>query len=63
MKVNITLDSIGGVGVGLVLTPLDGGESLRYALVLNFMATNNEAEFESIITCLRLAEGIGAASL
>lgn len=55
--------SIDGMGVGLVLTSLDGGESLRYSIVLTFKETNNEEEYEALITDLRLAKGVGVASL
>lgn len=55
--------SIDGSGVGFVMTPLDGGKPLRYAPVLNFKATNNKAEYEVLITALRLAKGIDVASL
>lgn len=47
----------------MVLTPLDGGAPLRYALVLTFKATKNEAKYEAVIIGLRLAKGLGVASL
>lgn len=55
--------SIGASEAGLVLTPSDGGAPLRYALVLTFKATNNETEYEVLITGLRLAKGLCVASL
>lgn len=42
----------------MVLTPLNGGESLWYALVLKFKSTINEVEYEALITGLCLAWGI-----
>lgn len=36
---------------------------MRYALILTFKATNNEAEYEVLITRLRIAKGVGVASL
>lgn len=46
-----------------MLTPLNGGEPLRYDLVLTFKETNNEVQYEAMITCLRLANDKSAASL
>lgn len=43
--------------------PPDGGESLRYALLLTFKATNNKEKYEELITGLRLGKGINAVSL
>ena len=36
---------------------------LKYGVQLKFPATNNEAEFEGILTGLRLGEALGAKSL
>ena len=41
----------GGVGV-VIITP--DGEILKYGVQLKFPATNNEAEYERILTGLRL---------
>lgn len=41
----------------------DGGEPMRYALVLTFLATNNEAEYKALIVGLIIAKGVGATSL
>ena len=46
-----------GAGAGLILMPPDGGPPLRYALALTFRATNNEAEYEALLTGLRIARG------
>lgn len=54
--------SIDGSGAGYILTPPEGGDPLRYALVLTFKATNNEAEYEAFITGLQLSRWIGAVS-
>ena len=40
-------------GVGVVITTSDG-EELKYGVQLKFPATNNEAEYEGILTGLRL---------
>ncbi|XP_075665749.1 uncharacterized protein LOC142635490 [Castanea sativa] len=49
-------------GVGIVITTPDG-EKLRYGVRLKFPATNNEAEYEGILTGLRLGKAIGAKNL
>ncbi|PKI74776.1 hypothetical protein CRG98_004794 [Punica granatum] len=49
-------------GVGCVLIPSEG-EPLKYALVLTFPATNNEAEYEALITGLLIAKGVGITNL
>nr|XP_023928468.1 uncharacterized protein LOC112039793 [Quercus suber] len=50
----------GGVGV-VITTPK--GEVLRYGVQLKFPATNNEAEYEGILTGLRLGKELGARNL
>nr|XP_023909274.1 uncharacterized protein LOC112020937 [Quercus suber] len=50
----------GGVGV-VIATP--NGEVLRYGVQLKFPATNNEAEYEGILTGLRLGKELGARNL
>ncbi|XP_075645592.1 uncharacterized protein LOC142616682 [Castanea sativa] len=50
----------GGVGV-IIVTP--GGEKLRNGVQLKFPATNNEAEYEGILTGLRLRKALGAKNL
>ena len=48
-----------GAGVGLVLiTPED--KSIEYALKIQFKATNNEAEYEAVITRLQLCKALEA---
>ncbi|XP_030943556.1 uncharacterized protein LOC115968327 [Quercus lobata] len=49
-------------GVGVVITTLDG-EVLKYGVQLRFPATNNEAEYEGILTGLRLGRALGAKNL
>ncbi|XP_065635254.1 uncharacterized protein LOC136069991 [Quercus suber] len=49
-------------GVGVVITTPDG-EVLRYGVQLKFPATNNEAEYEGILTGLRLGKELGARNL
>nr|XP_023897498.1 uncharacterized protein LOC112009397 [Quercus suber] len=50
----------GGVGV-IITTP--EGEILKYGVQLRFPATNNEAEYEGILTGLRLGRELGAKNL
>ena len=49
-------------GVGVVITALDG-EELKYGGQLKFSATNNEAEYEGILTGLRLGRALGIKRL
>ena len=49
-------------GVGVVITTLDG-EILKYGVQLRFPATNNEAEYEGILTGLRLGKALEAKNL
>ena len=49
-------------GVGVVITTPDG-EILKYGVQLRFPATNNEAEYEGILTGLRLGRALGAKNL
>ena len=49
-------------GAGLVLIP-PKGETLKYAVRLQFTATNNEAEYEALLTSLSLAKAPGARNL
>ena len=49
-------------GVGVIITTPDG-EVLKYGAQLKFSATNNEAEYEGILTGLRLRKELGAKNL
>ena len=49
-------------GVGVVITTPDG-EVLKYGVQLKFPATNNEVEYESILTGLRLGRVLGVKHL
>ena len=49
-------------GVRVVITTPDG-EVLKYGVQLKFLATNNEAEYEGILTGLRLGKALGAKNL
>lgn len=51
---------LGGVVV-IVLTPEK--DVLEYGVQLRFLATNNEAEYEAILTSLRVAKALGAKNL
>ncbi|GJT61324.1 reverse transcriptase domain-containing protein [Tanacetum coccineum] len=53
---------IDGSGAGLILTNPEGVE-FTYAMRFTFEATNNEAEYESLIAGLRIAEQIGVKNL
>ena len=49
-------------GVRVVITTPDG-EILKYGVRLRFPATNNEAEYEGILTGLRLGKALGVKNL
>ncbi|XP_057956315.1 uncharacterized protein LOC131149676 [Malania oleifera] len=49
-------------GAGFILFDLEGNETL-FALKLEFIATNNEAEYEALLAGLRLAEALGVAQI
>ena len=49
-------------GIGVIITTPDG-EMLKYGVQLKFSATNNEAEYERILTGLRLGKVLGAKKL
>nr|GFA02035.1 reverse transcriptase domain-containing protein [Tanacetum cinerariifolium] len=51
-----------GFGAKLILTNLEGME-FTYALRFRFNATNNEAEYEALITRLRIAKQMGVKNL
>ena len=51
---------IGGVGVILLSLKKD---ILKYEVQLQFLATNNEAKYESILTGLRIAKALGVRNL
>jgi len=49
-------------GVGVVITTPEGG-TLKYRVQLKFPATNNEAEYEGVLTGLRVKKALGAKNL
>ena len=49
-------------GVGVVITAHDG-EELKYGVQLKFSVTNNKAEYEGILTRLRLGKALGIKHL
>ena len=51
---------MGGVGV-VITTP--NGEILKYGVQLRFPTSNNKAEYEGILTRLRLGKGLGVKNL
>jgi ribonuclease HI len=44
-----------GAGAGVVIIPPEG-DMLKYAIQIKFPTTNNTAEYEGLITRLRLAK-------
>jgi ribonuclease HI len=46
-----------GVGADIVLIPFEG-DILKYDIQLKFPATNNIAEYEGLVTDLRLAKDL-----
>jgi ribonuclease HI len=51
-----------GAGVGIVLIPPEG-DTLKYVIHIKFPATNNFAEYEGLVTGLRLARELGIRRL
>jgi hypothetical protein len=49
-------------GVGVNLTSPDG-KKFQYALKLNFITTNNKAEYEAVLARLSIAREMGAKNL
>jgi ribonuclease HI len=47
-----------GAGAGVMLIPLKG-DILKYAIQLEFTATNNIVEYEGLVTGLWLAKDLG----
>ena len=45
----------------IIITP--EGEMLKYGVQLTFPATNNETEYEGILTGLRIGKALGAKNL
>ena len=46
-------------GAGIVITSPEG-DTLKYGVQLKFPMTNNETEYEAILTGLRIAQALGA---
>jgi hypothetical protein len=51
-----------GARAGIVLIPPEG-DMLMYAIQIEFLATNNTAEYEGLVTELRLAKELGIRQL
>ena len=49
-------------GAGVVIKTLEG-ETLKYVVQLQFPTTNNEAEYEAILTRLRIEKALGAKNI
>ncbi|GKB05646.1 reverse transcriptase domain-containing protein, partial [Tanacetum coccineum] len=56
------LSCIDGSGTGLILTSPDGAE-FTYALRFQFIASNNEAEYEALLAGLRIAAQMGVRNV
>ena len=54
------MKKVGGARVVLISPK---GETLKYAVILQFPATNNETEYEALLTGLSLVKALGAKSL
>jgi ribonuclease HI len=52
-----------GAGAGVVFTPSPKGDIFKYAIQLDFLATNNIAEYEGLVTRLGLAKDLGIQQL
>jgi ribonuclease HI len=50
--------TVKGVGAGVMLIPSEG-DMLKYAIQIEFSATNNIAEYEGLVTGLQLAKELG----
>uniref|UniRef100_A0A2N9FTW6 Uncharacterized protein n=1 Tax=Fagus sylvatica TaxID=28930 RepID=A0A2N9FTW6_FAGSY len=62
-KVNIDRSSVKGArGVGVVFKTLEG-HLLKHVVQLQYSTTNNEAEYEALLTGLRVAKALGATTL
>ena len=46
-------------GANVIIT-FPKGDTLKYGVQLNFPVTNNEAEYEAILTGLKIAQALGA---
>ena len=49
-------------GAGIVITSLEK-DVLKYGVQLKFPITNNEAEYEALLTGLRIARALGAENI
>ena len=56
----LLVTGVGGVGVILLSLEKD---TLKYKVQLQFLATNNEAEYETVLTGLRVAIALGVRNL
>lgn len=48
--------------MGVIINTLEG-EILKYRVQLQFPSTNNEAEYEAILTGLRIRKALGAKNM
>jgi ribonuclease HI len=55
-------NTLKGAGASIVLIPPEG-DTLNYAIQIEFPATNNIAEYDGLITGLRLAMELGIRRL
>jgi len=57
-----SLSVVGFGGVGVIVTLLEK-DILKYGVQLQFLATNNEAEYEAILASLRIEKALGVKNL
>ena len=55
-----SIPGLGGVGI-IMMSPEN--DVLKYKVQLQFLATNNEAEYEAILASLRIAKALGIKNL
>ncbi|KAL0301502.1 UNVERIFIED_CONTAM: hypothetical protein Sradi_6427000 [Sesamum radiatum] len=51
-----------GSGAGVIITSTQG-EDMEFAIELDFMASNNEAEYEALVLGMKMAQDAGASHL
>jgi hypothetical protein len=56
------LYTLKGAGAGVMLIPPEG-DMVKYVIQIEFLATNNTAEYEGLVTRLRLAKELGIRRL
>jgi ribonuclease HI len=62
VRPSLVLCTLKGVGTGILLIPPVGDMS-KYAIQIEFSATNNITEYEGLVTGLQLAKELGIRRL